>query len=232
MEEKFLDELARGIDEEENAGEFPRFTHSYVGCDCAEVLKHLRKSPIRAFNFDSIPIYTGSLANEQTHQFIVAPTPNNGTLIWHTQPLLRAGVMLSQRLSTDVHWISIYEQFTCRAYVRFSSGNVAEEILDPEYYWRQNLLQGGDLVGTGRRKFASLDVFLESIANRYKPFDLIWDFEKWRNVIDANQHDEFLDIGSYRIAELTVGEHSIRLRTFGEWNDHDRTRLTSALDPS
>src|SRR5690606_1147608 len=104
-----------------------------------------------------------------------------GVIVWHSTKTLPAIVQLSEQLQCEVHWLSVFEEITIRAYGWLSKGRWSDLILDPKRYWRENLLEGNDLIGEGNRHFPTLDAFLQSIEPKYHPADDVWDFESWQD---------------------------------------------------
>lgn len=152
-----------------------RFTHAFVAANLLDTLGAIKtgiKNPIEL----SAPIF-GATANLATCRAFLAEL-NGGTILWLPQTSVHLGAVLSIELSKVVHWISIYEAFACRAYLRFENGGCVHKLFDPIEYWTDNILDGNGIIGRGVRKFDSCDAFKDELKEFYTPIDEAYDFER------------------------------------------------------
>ena len=163
------------------------YTHGFVEGTLERTAAEL--AFIEHRHFMTEPLVFGVLANLRRLEMFACQT-DVGTLLWLPTEGLRVLQLLSKQMDTSVHWLSIYERSTMRAYIRFQSGAVTRRVLDNEVYWERNILYGEDLAGRGQRTYKSLDDFLAAIQNDYVPKDEKWSYED----LVREPHPEFVKL--------------------------------------
>lgn len=161
--------------DEERYNSAPNYNHAFVLGDLAQCTAEIQNIDRSEFGSDAIVF---GVRNDLGRLRLLMMAHDHGTLVWFPAAGLRVIQALSKRLQTTIHWISVYEQFTWRAYIKFEQGDVTARLLDNEDYWRYNVCCGEDLTGRGKRKFASLVDFLAEIEENYVPQDTQWTYEK------------------------------------------------------
>jgi hypothetical protein len=224
-DEQFIDSLVAEALDVDTQDESIRFTHAFVEARMPDVLvaicKEIRSQP----NFQT-RIFSATSTLRDVKVYL--NSSKAGTLLWMPQNLLGIASLVSRGLQTVVHWISVYESYTCRAYVSFDRGYCVEELLDPETYWTQNILNGNDLIGQGIRRFRDYEEFKASIKNFYTPKDERLDYERIegllrdRNLLNLVGDDE-------KFLRLDIVSGIPKLRFLGSWNKEEIRDTKTAL---
>ena len=178
---------AKSVIDESKVQQAKCFTHAFV----SETLERVAAGLALV---DHRTIVTGPLVfgvhPNLKHLEMFAHQTDEGTLLWLPLDGLRVLQLLSKQMDTSIHWVSIYEQFTMRAYIRFQSGVITKRILDSEVCWERNVFCGADLAGLGQRTYKSHDDFLAAIQNDYVPKDEKWNYEDFLR----EPHPEFVKL--------------------------------------
>ena len=193
-----------------------RFTHTFVDVPLINVLGAIRAENQLEQTID-------------TRIFGAEPSVNNcrvyltsilgGTILWMPQKLIYLASSISRELKTVAHWISVYENFTCFAYVRFDCGKCTEEVLDPVSYWTENILHGEDLIGKGKHLFNNYEKFKGFIKNLYKPRDEQLDFERIDDSLHGNNNSIIENIKNLICSVSQNGE--LYVKHFGNWSENE-----------
>lgn len=165
----------------------PCYTHSFVQGQiehCISTIPEVKKTD---FNDETLLF---GVRKELTRLSVYLQSRDDGTMIWSPVNGLKIIESLSRRMETTIHWLSVFEQFSARAYIRFENGNVTDRIFDSEDCWLRNVMSGEDLVGRGKRQFASLEAFLDRIKEHYIPRDIQWSYEK----LEMNPQDGLIRV--------------------------------------
>lgn len=149
-----------------------------------------------------------------------------GTILWLPQKALNVVAVISHRLDRTVHWLSVYEITTCRAYLRFDNGRCTKEVLDPTRYWTENILEGDDVVGKGQRAFGSYEWFLETLSSTHVPKDKEYDCERIDEAV-ADGIGPGDRIGPMVKACVTNG--LIAVDFVGNWPQYERRAIEASL---
>ncbi len=181
-DEEFVDSLAKQAYADDRT-DGRRFSHTYIDATKNDVLVAIRKE-IQARSPFTCSIF--GVTNDFSDFCSYLSSSDDGTILWFHQKFLLMAAGLSKTLNRAVSWISVFEDLTCRAYLRFEMGKCKKEILDPGYYWKENLLFGEDLIGKGIRDFATLNEFLETLKSIYVPKEANYDFERIGQLIENN----------------------------------------------
>ena len=214
-DDEFLDALVEDAlaDDSEEA---LRFTHAFVNASLLDVLKAIYSGIGDAIPMNA-PVFGATTDLEGCKAFLAET--NGGTIIWLPQTALLVATILSTKLHhQSVHWISVFESYTCRAYLQFCDGKCVKELLDPIDYWTQNILDGDGLVGRGTRRFDCYDAFKSTLSSYYTPVDERYDFES----INCNT----AQLKSIRpMVRLDIIHGALGLALTGDWSKQQRREL-------
>ena len=194
------------------------FAHAFLAVPISTVVRALRvgeappRTRCRIFGVDH------KITN--VHMFLAGE--ENWTLLWMPLRCLNIASILSLELRDVVHWISVYEAYRCRAYLRFDAGECVCEVLDTERMWRQNIWTGDELLGGGERLFPELDDFLDAISHDYPPIDKELDHDSIASSDESKIHwSQFYK----RILEIQIDPRCKTFSFHGDWNAEIRASL-------
>jgi hypothetical protein len=105
----------------------------------------------------------------------------DSTIVWAPKNYTELFTNLSHRVESRIPWVWVSEPMRVRAFLLFGGGDVLTELLDPEQQQRTNTWSGRDFIGSGVRRFKTLDEFLAEIKPWIVPQDWLWNFGRWNN---------------------------------------------------
>ncbi len=222
--DQLLDEALLDLESNESR-EFPTFTHAFVNASLTEVVGTIRQIKLQSLPEAGCRVF-GACASFHRARLFLSPC-EKGCLIWLPQINLALAAAIADGLQRPVHWMSVYEAYSYRAYVRFERAQCIREVLDPESYWTKNLMYGEDLVGKGVRKFESFDDFADDVRDEYLAKDQTLDYERISRAIDSGT-TAFSDFEKLLQLDLELG--AVAKRFLGVWNERDRDEVARVLD--
>lgn len=172
--DRYLDDLVEWANEDVRETSYTHFVvEGSVDTACDRLAEWLSRPQQRI-----VSSLTGSNFEVEVRKLYLAPAGPDSVLVWDRYDDTGLMEHLSRLQARPLHWVSIDEGLRAYGYLRFESGELAEQLLEPREMWTTTVIPVRWVKGEGPRRF-TLCSFHEAIASQYVPPDRTWNFGKW-----------------------------------------------------